>query len=90
MISITCQRAAELVSQSLETRLSGWERLTLGLHLGICGPCWRFRRQSFLVQRAGRLAGQPERAGRAAASLSEAARERIKSRLRSENPEQLR
>lgn len=89
MISITCKQAAELVSQSLETRLSGWERLALCLHLGICGPCWRFRRQIFLVQRAGRLAGQPERAGEAAAMLSEAARERIKHRLRSENPDRL-
>lgn len=86
MISITCKQAAELVSQSLETRLFGRQRLALGLHLGICGPCWRFRRQSALIQGALRLAGQPERAGLAAATLSEAARERIKSRLRSEGP----
>ncbi len=83
MISITCQRAAELVSQSMETPLSGWERLALGIHVGICGPCWRYRRQSALVQRAGR----DERAERMAGSLSEAARERIKRRLRLENPD---
>ena len=87
MISITCKRAAELTSQSLETSLSGWERLALGLHLGICGPCWRFRRQSALVQRAGRLMGLGERADLVAASLPEAARERIKRLLRLENPD---
>jgi hypothetical protein len=47
--------------------------------------CRRFRRQSAILQRAGRLVGQADKVtGTAAPSLSEAARERIKQTLAQE------
>lgn len=80
IISITCKGAAELISQSLDAPLSRWQRLALVIHLFICGPCGRFRRQSTLIQHA----GQREPADLVGASLSETARERIKRSLRDE------
>jgi hypothetical protein len=76
---ISCKRAAELISRSLDGRLPGWRRLVLGFHLGLCGKCRRFRRQSELLQRAGRLLRQR---GPTGAALSEAARARIKQAIR--------
>jgi hypothetical protein len=75
---ITCRRAAELVSRSLETPLRWWQRLALASHLWLCRACRRFRRQSQLVQQAGRLAGAD---GHGEGGLPEAARERIKHAL---------
>jgi hypothetical protein len=86
MISITCQRSAELVSQSLDMPLSRWQRLVLNVHVGICGPCSRFRRQLLLLQRAGQRLSQDQRVDRVANTLSEAARERMKRRLLLEGP----
>jgi hypothetical protein len=80
---ISCKRAAELISLSLETRLGWRRRLVLLLHLAVCGMCRRFRRQSRVLQQAGRVLGQAEPPpGVPAAGLSAAARERIKQVLR--------
>ena len=84
---ITCKRTAELVSRSLDEPLGLWRRLLLGLHLAFCGRCCRFRRQSRLLQRAGRLVGQGDPPGAAAdAVLTGAARERIKQALQGQAP----
>jgi hypothetical protein len=84
---ITCKRTAELISRSLDRPLGVWRRLLLGLHLAFCDRCSRFRRQSRLLQRAGRLLGQGDRTGATADdNLSEAARERIKQALRRQAP----
>ncbi len=78
-----CKRAAELISLSLERRLSWRERLALGLHLCFCDVCNRFRRQMRLIQQAGAAAGLPEHVADGEASgLSEVARERIRRALR--------
>jgi hypothetical protein len=80
---ISCKRAAELISLSLETRLGWGQRLALLLHLAVCGMCRRFRRQSRLLQQAGRVVGQPDPVpGVPGEVLSAAARERIKGALR--------
>jgi hypothetical protein len=82
---ISCKRAAELTSWSLDTPLSRWQRLAWGLHLCLCNMCRRYRRQSAVLQRAGRLAGLGDWVtATAAASLSEAVRERIKQALAQE------
>jgi hypothetical protein len=41
---MTCREMARLVSDGLDRPLSWLERLDLGIHLLLCGPCGRFRR----------------------------------------------
>jgi hypothetical protein len=82
---ISCKRATQLTSWSLDTPLSGWQRFAWAIHLSLCRMCRRYRSQWAALQRAGRLAGQADRGtGTAGASLSEAARVRIKQALAQE------
>ncbi len=74
----SCEKAAELVSRSLDGPL-GWRgRLALAFHLILCAMCRRFRVQSYVIQRAGRIAGSGDDplTGEGPV-LSGAARERI-------------
>lgn len=58
---LTCKQATELVSQGLDRKLTGWERLKLKLHLAICDACSRFVRQTAFMRRAlKRLAEEDE------------------------------
>lgn len=43
---ISCKKAAELTCQSLDRRLSIWERTKLHFHLAMCRGCAAFRKQS--------------------------------------------
>ena len=80
---ISCKRAAELITLSQEMRLTWRQRLALFWHLACCSMCRTFRRQMGTVQKAGRAAGQDEETPeRPQAALSEAAKERIRRRLR--------
>jgi hypothetical protein len=79
---ISCKRATELISLSLETRLGWRQRLALRFHLGICSLCRRFRQQSRLLQQAGRDSDEALNQADAGATLPESARERIKQALR--------
>jgi hypothetical protein len=49
---LSCKEATQLVSQGLDRRLGGFERLTLRLHLAICHGCARFSRQAAFLRRA--------------------------------------
>lgn len=40
-----CRRATELLSASMDRPLHRRERIALRIHLLVCGPCRRFRRQ---------------------------------------------
>jgi hypothetical protein len=40
-----CERAAEVISWSVDTPLSAGERVGLGVHTLLCGACRRYRRQ---------------------------------------------
>ena len=42
---MTCQQAAEVITHSVDARLSVSERFGLGVHTLFCGPCRRFRLQ---------------------------------------------
>jgi hypothetical protein len=42
---IDCRRASQLISQSLDRKLSLSERLSLRIHTLICDPCRRFGQQ---------------------------------------------
>ena len=51
MLTLTCKRAAALVSASLERGLSLRERLLLRLHLRACAACARYKAQLNLLRR---------------------------------------
>jgi hypothetical protein len=51
---ISCRRASELISLSLDRPLSLGERLALGLHLCGCGMCRIYRRQAAFLKRLAR------------------------------------
>ncbi len=42
---LTCKQASQIISQSLDRKLSWNERFALRLHLFICKYCLRFRQQ---------------------------------------------
>jgi hypothetical protein len=42
---ISCRRAAELTSLQLDTDLGVHQKLALGFHRAVCGPCRRFANQ---------------------------------------------
>jgi hypothetical protein len=74
---ISCAHAAELISRSLETNISWWQRFALRLHLFGCDLCRRFKRQLALVEEAGRRIGDGQNIGMREAGLSKEARKRI-------------
>ena len=42
---LSCKQASEVISQSLDRKLTTWERLNLKLHLLICKYCRYFSQQ---------------------------------------------
>jgi hypothetical protein len=81
---VSCKRAGELLSLSLETRLSLRQRLALAFHWYSCRWCRRFRRQLLVVEQACRAWARSDRTTEAAADavLTGEARERIRRALR--------
>lgn len=49
---ITCKRATELISKSMEQRLSIKEKIFLRMHLSICSFCQYFKEQAQLIRTA--------------------------------------
>jgi hypothetical protein len=49
---LSCKEATQLVSQGLDRRLGLAQRLTLRLHLLICGGCTNFSRQAAFLRTA--------------------------------------
>jgi hypothetical protein len=45
MMLLSCKQASQLISQSLDRRLSWRERISLRFHLLICDICKRFSQQ---------------------------------------------
>jgi hypothetical protein len=50
---IMCRRATELMSQRLDRPLRWPERLSLRVHLSMCGACCQCNRQFELLHRSG-------------------------------------
>lgn len=79
---LSCQEVSRLVSQSMDGRLTWWQRLRFGLHLLMCSVCNRFRSQStFLRAAAHEYSLRTETP--TAPALSDEARERLKRALES-------
>lgn len=79
---LSCQEVSKLVSQSLDSRLTWWQRVRVRMHLLMCTLCGRFRKQSeFLRQAAQTYSSKTETP--TGPRLSEEARERIKRSLKS-------
>jgi hypothetical protein len=51
---LSCRKASELISLSLDRPLTLREQLGLGLHLCGCAMCRSYRRQAAFIQRAAR------------------------------------
>ncbi|MHC4910784.1 MAG: anti-sigma factor family protein [Planctomycetota bacterium] len=82
---MSCRKATQLISESMDRRLTRGEKVALCLHLACCGTCRRFRTQITMVRTllrrcAGRLESPVEPADDAYA-LPEDARERIRQAL---------
>jgi hypothetical protein len=74
-----CRRAVQTISQSLDTRLSLGERLNLGLHTLLCGPCRRFQKQ--LMQIHAEMLASPDLVA-PTGELSSDAKQRIAQAIR--------
>ena len=84
MLSLTCKRAAALLSASMERAPGLCERLLLRLHLRVCSACARYKAQlqllrEALARRARRIGERPDGA---APALTADARARFKRSLR--------
>jgi hypothetical protein len=83
----SCEKVSLSESDSLDRRLSGWERLMLNAHQLSCPGCRRFRRQIRMLHAAlARIRTRGEVGGRLPGlCLSPDARRRIKAALRKAN-----
>lgn len=80
-----CDQASRLVSEAQDRRLGFRERISLRLHLWMCGNCRRFERQVGLLRGAlGLLSIRVDSASRGP-KLSTEARERIHRKLAERN-----
>ncbi len=80
---ISCRDVSALVSRSLDESLTVRERMKIRLHLMFCEACSRFERQVRFMDRAMRDYARKDPEGDGAGpTLSEEARERIRTALR--------
>ena len=51
---LSCKDISKLVSESLDHKLPMRKRLSLWMHLGMCGVCWGFRKTLFRIHQESR------------------------------------
>lgn len=81
---ISCKRATELISKSMEEPLTLKEQFDLRIHSFICEFCQKFKEQTLLLRRAFRETKEDESREPQSAegmSASEEMRERVKAKL---------
>jgi hypothetical protein len=81
---LSCKEVTELVSQSIERRLSLRETLQLRMHLFVCTACSRFVRQMKFLHAAAKAYAQRGISTARQWVLSNTARERIRVQLQRE------
>jgi hypothetical protein len=83
MTHFSCRHASQLISDAMDRRLSRRERLSLGIHLLICGMCRRYQKHLAGIRRL--LRGSHASSGlenrQSPQKLSTQARERIRTHL---------
>lgn len=81
---LSCKEVSRLVSESLDRKLSLWQRMQLWMHLLMCGMCARFRKQTLFIHAAAKryLGTVEELEGDSRDQLGPEAAERIKRSLR--------
>lgn len=52
---LSCKEVSQLVSESLDRKLSLRQRLLVRIHLMMCGLCRRFRKQMFFLREKTKL-----------------------------------
>lgn len=82
---LSCKEVSNLVSESLDRKLSFWQRMRVWMHLRMCRLCARFRKQTLFIKEAARryLRAVENTDSEASPGLSPEARERIKRSLKS-------
>lgn len=83
---LSCKQASQLISQSLDRRLTWGERFALRFHLMICDVCKRFKLQLDLMVRAVRTLRQQTEVDERI-KLTAEARQRISRQLVQVDPE---
>jgi hypothetical protein len=79
----SCKQVSQIVSESLDKKLTLWTRIQLRMHLAMCGVCSRFRKTMIRVDReVKQLAVEIETDNHQdSARLSEATRNRLQREL---------
>ena len=76
---ISCRKASELISLSMDRPLALRERMTLGLHLCTCSMCRAYRRQATVIRDMARtLVGRMRQLAPGELDLSPAAATRMR------------
>ena len=83
---ISCRKATELISRSLEEPLKLKDELLLKMHLFLCETCELFRKQTSLLRKAAHRSSETLQDSDSpdADALSESAKDRIRARLNNE------
>lgn len=81
---LSCKEVTRLVSESLDKKLSLWQRIRVRMHLLMCSLCSRFRKQTLFLRDAARhfLVGADDTTDDSTPGLSPEARDRIKRSLK--------
>ncbi len=81
---LSCKEISKLVSESLERKLTLWQRMNLWMHLSMCGLCNGFRKYLLRIQdQTHQHATEIEQGiGDTDQTLPDEARERIKQLLK--------
>jgi hypothetical protein len=82
---LSCLDTTRLASEALERRLSIGQRMQVGLHMMMCGPCRRARRMMLFLRRAAERLPE-ESSLNHEQHLSQQGRQRIVAALRGEPP----
>jgi hypothetical protein len=79
MLLLSCKKVSRVASESLDRKLSGYERTSYEAHLVICPPCRRNKRQMELLEKLLRGSEMEEGKGQMSAEGKEKIRKVLES-----------